>query len=404
MEFRLSSEQEMFQKSVRAFAQKVIEPQARAIDEQANGIPDDIVSGLAGLGVFGLMIPESYGGMAVAGEEVMYGVLAVSELARADLGMAVPVYALLCLGWSYMVSLRGSETLKRELLPKVASGELFLGICSTEPGGGSDVAGFRTSATRQGDRYIVNGDKVFISGVSEARQRGGGHLTLVRTTPGVGNKGMTLMYIPSSLPGITPTSFPDMGRNGLSTGGMAYQDVEVPAEYVIGAEGSGFYMLMEGFNIARTLVAAACMGAAERALEMSAAFARERVLFGAPLIKNQGISFEIAEDRARLVMLRTTLMRAAWMLDQHYKDRSFSTKELNEIVSICKLTAPPLALDVIRHAMIHHGAFGYTKECPLEMAMRGVMSYNVGAEGGLNIMKIIIAREFVGDVAVSYRS
>jgi acyl-CoA dehydrogenase len=91
------------------------------------------------------------------------------------------------------------------------------------------------------------------------------------------------------------------------------------------------------------------------------------------------------------------------MLDQHYTDGSFKTKELNEIVAICKLTAPQLALEVVKHAMVHHGAFGYTKECSLEMAMRGVMSYMVGAEGGLNIMKIIIAREFVGDVAVPYR-
>jgi len=404
MEFRLSSEQEMFQKSVRAFAEKVIAPRSRAIDEQANGIPDDIISGLAGLGIFGLTIPEAYGGMAVPGEEVTDAALAISELARADLGMAVPVYTLLCLGWSHLVSLRGSEALKRQILPELAAGKLFLGICSTEPSGGSDVANFRTTAIRRGDRYIVNGDKVFISGVSEARQRGGGHLTLVRTTPGLGHKGMTLTYIPATSPGITPTTFPDMGRNGLSTGGLAYQDVEVPTAYIIGAENRGFYMLMEGFNIARTLVAAACVGAAERALEMSAEYTQQRVLFGAPLIKNQGVSFEIAEDRAKLVMLKTTLMRAVWMLDQHYKDGSFSTKELNEIVAICKLTAPPLAMDVIRHAMIHHGAFGYTKECPLEMAMRGVMSYNVGAEGGLNIMKIIIAREFVGDVAVPYRS
>jgi acyl-CoA dehydrogenase len=194
-----------------------------------------------------------------------------------------------------------------------------------------------------------------------------------------------------------------MGRNALSTGGMAYQDVRIPASNVIGQENKGFYLLMEGFNVARTLVAAACVGAAEKALEMSAQHTTERILFGAPLIKNQGISFDIAEDRAKLVMLKTTLQRACWMLDQHYKDGSFTTKELNEIVAICKLTAPPLALDVIKHAMMHHGAFGYTKECALEMAMRGVMSYMVGAEGGLNIMKIIIAREFAGEAAVPYK-
>jgi acyl-CoA dehydrogenase len=145
------------------------------------------------------------------------------------------------------------------------------------------------------------------------------------------------------------------------------------------------------------------VGAAEKALEMSVQYTAQRKMFGAPLIKNQGISFEIAEDRAKLMMLKDSLLKATWMLDQHYKDGSFTTRELNEIVAVCKLTAPPLALDIVRHAMIHHGAFGYTKECPLEMAMRGVMSYSVGAEGGLNIMKIIIAREFAGELAVSYK-
>ena len=403
MEFRLTKEQELYQKSVRQFSEKVIAPRAREFDEKAAGIPEDIIRGMADLGIWGITIPEKYGGFTVPGEEVVYAMLTITELARADLSMAVPVYTLLCLGWSYLTAKYGSEELKQELLPKIATGEAFLGICTTEPGGGSDLANIKTTGLPGKGGYTLNGEKIYISGIAEARQRGGGHLTLFRTAPELGYKGMTLAYVPSGAPGITPTFFPDMGRNALSTGGMAYQDVFIPASYVIGQEKRGFYTLMEGFNVARTLVAAACVGAAEKALELSAIYTQQRVLFGQPLIKNQGISFDIAEDRAKLLMLKTTLLKACWMLDQHYKDGSFSAKELNEIVAVCKLTAPPLALDVVKHAMMHHGAFGYTRECPLEMAMRGVMSYMVGAEGGLNIMKIIIAREFVGDVAVPYR-
>jgi acyl-CoA dehydrogenase len=403
VEFRLTAEQELFQKSLRGFCEKTIAPRSREIDERAQGIPDEIIAAMAGLGIFGITIPEKYGGSAVPGEEIVDAMLAVSELARADLSMSIPVYTLLCLGWSYVVVKQGTEELKQEILPKIAAGKMFLGICTTEPGGGSDLANITTRGTRQGDHYVINGEKVFISGVAEALQRGGGHLTLFRTAPELGHRGMTFAYIPTRSAGITPTTIADMGRNGLSTGGMAYSDVVVPAAYVLGQENRGFYLLMEGFNVARTLVVAACVGAAEKALEMSAAYTQQRVLFGVPLIKNQGISFDIAEDRAKLVMLKNTLYKAAWMLDRHYEDGSFTTKELNEIVAICKLTAPPLALDIVKHAMIHHGAYGYSKECPLEMAMRGVMSYLVGAEGGLNIMKLIIAREFVGDVAVPYR-
>jgi acyl-CoA dehydrogenase len=403
MEFRLSTEQELFQQSIREFCEKTIAPRARELDEKAQGIPDDIISGMADLGIFGVTIPEKYGGFATPGEEVVDAMLVIKELARADLSMAIPVYTLLCLGWSYLLNLYGTEELKRELLPQVAAGKLFLGICTTEPGGGSDLANIKTTAVRQGNGYAINGEKIYISGIDEALQRGGGHITLFRTAPELGNKGMTFAYIPCNAAGVTPTTFQDMGRNALSTGGMVYQNVQIPLTNRLGDENRGFYLLMEGFNVARTMVAAACVGAAEKALEMSVQYTAQRKMFGAPLIKNQGISFEIAEDRAKLMMLKDSLLKATWMLDQHYKDGSFTTRELNEIVAVCKLTAPPLALDIVRHAMIHHGAFGYTKECPLEMAMRGVMSYSVGAEGGLNIMKIIIAREFAGELAVSYK-
>ena len=160
---------------------------------------------------------------------------------------------------------------------------------------------------------------------------------------------------------------------------------------------------MEGFNVARTLVASACLGGAEKCLELGADYVKSRVLFGKPLAKFEGISFEIAEDLAELEMLKNFLLRGAWMIDQHYKDGSFSNKEINQAIAICKLRAPRFAVETAKHAMMYHGALGYSKECPLEMCMRGLMSYVVGAEGGANIMKIIIARELMGDVAIPYK-
>jgi acyl-CoA dehydrogenase len=403
MDFRLSAEQELFQRTVREFAQRTLEPRAREIDSGHAGIPDEIIQQMADLQLFGVTIPEEYGGAAMPGEEIVYGMLTIRELARADLSMSVPVYTLLCLGWGFLLAKHGTEEAKREVLPKVASGQWFLGIATTEPGGGSDLANIKTTARCEQDRFVINGEKSYISGVSEAGLRGGGHLTLFRTDPEAGHRGMTFAYVPTRAPGISTTLLEDVGRGGLSTGGIRYQDVEIPARYVLGEVNRGFHVNMEGFNAARTLVAAACVGASERALEMSRDWVKQRVLFGRPIVKFEGVSFEIVEDRARLEMLQHYLLRAAWLIDQYYKDEGATQREINEAVSICKLTAPALCLDTVKHALMHHGAFGFTKDCPLEMAYRGVLSYLVGAEGAANIMKLIIGREFIGDEAIPYR-
>ena len=403
MDFRLSTEQSLFQRTVREFAERTLEPRAREIDTAHAGIPDEIIQEMAGLGLFGVTIPEEYGGAAMPGEEIVYAMLTIHELARADLSMSVPVYTLLCQGWGFLLARHGTEEAKREILPRVASGEWFLGIATTESGGGSDLANIKTVARHEGDRLVVNGEKTYISGAEEAASRGGGHLTLFRTDPEAGHRGMTFAYVPAATPGVSTTLLDDVGRGGLSTGVLRYQDVEIPTRYVLGELNRGFYINMEGFNAARTLVASACVGASERALEMGRDWVKERVLFGRPLAKFEGISFEIAEDRAHLEMVRHFLLRSAWMIDQHYKDGSITQREINEAVAICKVTAPPLCLDIVKHALMYHGAFGFTKDCPLEMAYRGVLSYLVGAEGGANIMRLIIGREFIGGEAIPYR-
>jgi acyl-CoA dehydrogenase len=405
MEFRLSAEQELFKRTVREFCEKNIAPIAREIDEKEQGIPDAIIEGLAELGVLGITIPAAYGGTAPEGEEITYANIAVQEIARAELSMSLPVYVLLQLGWATLVVKHGTEELKRELLPKVASGKWFLGICTTEPAGGSDIANIKTSAEQKNGKLVINGEKVYISGVREtSEQRDGGHLTLFRTDPKAAHKGMTFAYVPARAKGITPTLFDDIGRGGLSTGGFRYKDVEIPMHYVLGEVNRGFYYNMEGFDVARTLVSAACAGAAEKALEIGRDHVTQRVLFGKPLAKFEGISFEIAEDWSRVFQLKLLLQYAAWLIDTFYREPGSCThRDISQVVSMCKLEAPLLAIEVIKHAMMYLGAQGYTKDCPLGMALRGVMSYVVGAEGGANIQKLIIAREYIGDVAVPYR-
>lgn len=403
MDFRLTPEQELFKKTIREFAEEKLFPRSREIDEKAEGIPEEIIKEMVELEIFGVTIPQEYGGSASSGEEMVYATIAVHEIARGDLSMSLPVYTLLNLGWSRLVAKHGAEELKKELLPKVAAGKWFLGICTTEAGGGSDLANIKTTGDKVGSEYVINGEKTYISGVTEAIKMGGGHLTLIRTAPELGNKGMSFAYVPAQSPGISHTLFHDMGRMGLSTGGFTYKDVKIPAKYILGEVNRGFYINMEGFNVARTLVASACLGGAEKCLELGAEYVKKRVLFGKPLAKFEGIAFEIAEDLAELELVKNFLLRGAWMIDQHYKDGSFSNKEINQTIAICKLKAPLMGVDIVKHSMMYHGALGYSKETPLEMCMRGLMSYVVGAEGGANIMKIIIARELMGDVAIPYK-
>jgi acyl-CoA dehydrogenase len=403
LDFRLTPQQELFRKTVRGFCEEKIFPRSREIDEKGEIIPDEIIREMVDLGIFGVTIPEEYGGSASPGEELVYAMLAVHEIARAELSMSLPVYTLLNLGWGFLVAKHGTEELKKELLPNVASGKWFIGIATTESGGGSDLASMKTTAKKVADAYVINGEKTFISGVTEATKRGGGHLTLFRTAPELGTKGMTFAYVPVKSPGISTTLFHDMGRMGLSTGGLSYKDVKIPGKFVLGQENRGFYVNMEGFNAARVLVASACLGGAEKCLELGAEYTKRRMLFGKPLAKFEGISFEIAEDFTELELTKNMLLKGAWMIDQHYKDGSFSNKEINQTIAMCKLRAPLLGVEIVKHSMIYHGALGYSKETPMEMCMRGLMSYVVGAEGGANVMKIIIAREFMGDVAVPYR-
>jgi acyl-CoA dehydrogenase len=321
------------------------------------------------------------------------------------MSMSLPVYTLLCLGWSYLIAKYGTKQLKEEVLPKVAAGKYFTGINTTEPAGGSDIANIQTTAVQRDGKFIVNGEKAYISGVLEAFvQRDGGHVTMVRTDPKAGHKGFTFLFVPAKLPGISYTVYEDIGRMGLSTGGFVYKDVEVPEYCVLGEVNRGFYLNMEGFNLARILVSAACVGMTERALEISRDYVKQRVLFGRPLAKFEGISFEIAEDHAQLEQLKLYLQYAAWCADTLYKEPDLMTqRELSRIVSICKMTAPKLGAAIAQRCMTHLGAFGYTKDCPLGRGLRGIMSYVVGAEGGYHIQKLIVAREFIGDVAVPYR-
>lgn len=393
MDFSFNEEQELFKRSIREFCTKNISTRASEIDEKGE-IPQEVLQSMADFGLLGMTISEDYGG---SGADFTTAAIAAGEIARADISMATAVYFLVGAGWGFLMDRYGTRRAKEEILPDVTGGKKFLGIASTEASGGSDIASISTTMEKRNEGMIIHGAKSFISGVREAARLGGGYVTVVKTDAKLGHKGLSLCYLPvKDTSGVTTSIFSQMGREGISTGTIEMNNVEIPEHYLIGEWNSGFYYAMEGFNCARTLVAAACIGAAEKALESGVEYIKERQAFGVPLAKYEGIQFQLAEDYTRLESARLLVYRAAWMLDRMYAKDSISQKDVNKAVACAKLVAPTAAFDIIKDVLTWYGAYGYTREAGLERGLRGVYSYIIGAEGAQNIMKLIIGREILG--------
>jgi len=396
MDFRLSDEETAFQEAVRKFGDKVLRPHERQIDAEGR-IPDEVLAEMAHLGLLAMPVPTEYGGM---GASATLTEIAAEEVGRGDFSMATAVFFLLEAGWGHILATHGTEEAKREVLPPVCAGKAFLGIATTEPTGGSDLARMRTASRKAGDGFVLRGEKSFVSGVEEAKRLGGGHLTLSRADEG----GFRFTYVPTRTDGISTQKFENLGRMGISTGALTYQDARVPARYLLGTDGHGFDIAMEGFSVARTFVAAACIGAAERALETGMAYIRERQAFGQPLGKFEGIQFELVDLWTQVEAVKWQCRRAAWLLDTYtLRGDDSHRSEVNRAVASVKLMAPQVAFESVKRVMMWYGAAGYTKDVGLELGFRGIMSYLVGAEGGLNIMRIILGRELLGKEFVPYK-
>jgi len=389
MDFSFTEKQELFRKSVREFCNNKLAPYAAGIDENGE-IPPNVIKDMAGFGLLGITISKKYGG---SGADFTTAAIAAEEIARADISMTTAVYYLVEAGWGHLFEKYGTEEAKKEILPLVTKGDNFLGIASTEATGGSDVASTSTSMEKKNGNLILNGSKTYISGVREAAKYGGGYVTIVKTDPALGHKGLSFCYLPvKDQPGVTVHTIKQMGRGGMSNGIININNVQIPGHYQIGEWNKGFYYAMEGFNCARTLVAAACIGAAQRVLELGIGHLKERKVFGSPLAKFEGLQFQIADNYIKLESAKLLVHKAAWMLDEE----RFSNTDLNKAVAAAKLAAPSAAFDIIKEVMMWFGAYGYSREAGLERGFRGVTSYIVGAEGAQNIMRLIIAKELLG--------
>ena len=401
MDFGWTEEQEIWRRTVRDFAQKKIKPRVREIDTNKK-IPDDIIKSMAQLGLLAPTASQNYGG---AGVDWTMASIAAEELGRADISLAIPVLYLVEAAWGFIFSRYGTDKIKEEYLKKVTSGEAFCGIAVTEPEGGSDILGAaKTKAEKKGKNWLLNGEKIYISGITESSKWGGVHLTLARTDPSKGHKGFSFFAVPlKDMKNVETTLFEDMGRMGISTGGFTMNNVELPENNLIGEFNKGFYYAMEGFSAARVLIGATCVGASEAALELGIEHIKTRKAFGRPLGSFEGIQFPLAEHYCNIDAVKLQVYRAAWTMDRMYKDKKATHHDVAIAAAISKLRAPIYAFGVMNEVADWLGALGYTKEFPVEMGIRGVRSYSIDAEGTMNIMRIIIGRELLGKEFLPYK-
>ena len=402
--FEFSEEQKIFRESVREFLQKHLQPVWTTIDEE-HKIPVDLIYKMGEQGFFAIPVPEDFGGQ---GGDFVSTVIAVEEVAYHDPSMAVAVYTLLNNAWPFILYLYGTDEARLTILPEVGRGRAFFGIASTEPHGGSDVAGTRTTARKEGDKYIVNGEKIFISGVREVMEQldlGGWYLIARTGTPEQRHKGISGFALLGKkngvrTPGIEYSILNTIGRHGISTGILNLKDVEIPKSMLIGEENRGFYYAMEGFTLARITVAAANIGAARWALEQAIEWSKNRVMYEdqKPITRFQGVSFRIAEAAMELEAARLLVYKAAWMADRIYinKEPGLKPKDLNFYSASSKLKAVQTAFNTLSLTMELFGAASYVKETNIARSFLGALSYYVGAEGAQNIMRYIIAREVIG--------
>jgi len=400
MDFSWTEEQEIWRKTVHEFAQKKIKPRVREIDTNKK-IPGEIIKDMGKLGLLAPTASQKYGG---AGVDWTMAAIAAEELGRADISLAIPVLYLVEAAWGFILSRYGTEELKKEYLTKITKGEAFCGIAVTEPEGGSDILGAgKTKAEKKNKNWILKGEKIFISGITESSKWGGIHLTLARTNPETGHKGFSFFGVPlKNTKGIKTSLFEDMGRMGISTGGFVMENIELPEHHLIGEHNRGFYYAMEGFSAARVLIGATCVGASEGALELGIEHIKTRKAFGRPLGSFEGIQFPLVEHHCNIDAVKLQTYRAAWVMDKMYRDKKANHNDVAIAAAIAKLRAPIYAFNVMNEVADWLGAIGYTKEYPVEMGIRGVRSYSIGAEGTMNIMRIIISRELLGKEFLPY--
>jgi len=369
-----TAEHEAFRDTLRRFVAKEIEPFAAAWDE-AETFPRELYKAAAEVGLLGLGFPEAYGGVET---DSFYGIIAAQELARAGAGGIAASLQSHTIG-APPIAFAGNETLKRRLLPDILVGRKISALAITEPDAGSDVASLQTTARRDGDAYVVNGTKTFITSGMRADV-----VTVAVRTGGAGRGGVSLLVIEADTPGFTRTPLKKMGWWASDTATLYFGDCRVPAGNLLGAENDGFRLIMRNFNRERLGMAAGCNGYARVCLDEAAAYAKERQTFGRKLIEHQVIRHKLVDMAMRINATQAYLESTAWRVDQGE----------NPVADICLLkNQATLTMEFCaREAVQIFGGAGFMRGPKVERIYREVRVNAIGG-GAEEIMRDLAARQ-----------
>ena len=379
--------------TVRTFVDKEILPYATDL-EHKDEFPQDIVDGMAEMGLFGLMIPEEYGGL---GESLLTYALAVEELSRGWMSVSGIINTHFIV--AYLLRQHGTDEQRQSYLPRMAAGEIRGAFSMSEPGCGSDVSAIKTKAVRDGDDYVINGQKMWLTNGARA----GLVATLVKTDEGADSvyRNMTTFLVDKQ-PGFgdagngvtIPPKIEKMGYKGVETTEMVLEGTRQPVSTVLGGAeglGKGFYQMMDGIEVGRVNVAARGCGVALRAFELGIAYAQQRETFGKPIAQHQAIMFKLAEMATKVEAAHQMMVMAA---------RKKDAGQRNDLeAGMAKYLAAEYCKEVVEDSLRIHGGFGYTKEYEIERLYREAPMLLIG-EGTAEIQKMIVGRRLLEDYKV----
>jgi butyryl-CoA dehydrogenase len=376
MDFHLTEEQELFRRSVAEFVDREVVPVSARIDEEGQ-FPTGLFKKVGELGYFGVRYPEEYGG--AGGDEVMFTLLC-EELARGSLGLAASVAMQCLMGTDFIYRFGTEEQKQRLLVPAIHGGKMGV-ICMTEPDAGSDLGSIKTIAVRDGDGWVLNGQKTWVTNATRADF----FTVAAKTDPEAGFKGIDMFLVERDRPGVSVgKDIPKMGVKAQETAELILEDCRLPAENLFGEEGTGFRNLEAILAQIRTMMGALSLGLARAALEAGAQYAQERVQFGRPIAKFQAISHKLADMATELEAARWLVYRSAWLIDQGAPDM--------KAASMAKLFASEMANRLADASTRIFASYGFAMEYDVQRYFRDARLLLLGG-GTSEILRTIISRQ-----------
>ena len=383
MDFTFSEEQALLKNTIEQYAKEKLAPNYHRWD-RGETTPRELIKDAAGLGMFGLRVPEQFGG--IMADYVTCGLMA-EEVSKGDFNYSL--YIQLGLIASELLSNFAHPDIQAEWLTRHATGDAVIAFGLTEPGAGSDAANIVTKAERMGDDFVIKGEKASITfaGYADA-------CIVFARTSGDGARGISAFLVPLDAPGVTRQPYFATGERLTQRGSLFFDGVRVPSRNMIGKEGQGFYQAMIAFDFNRAIIALACVGAAQQSLDETIEYTKGREVFGRPLATFEGVAFQVAEHLTMLEAVRVLSYKCLWLKDEG--------KNHTSEAAMVKWLGPKASSEAIHACMILHGHYGYSMDSPLEQRWRDVVGLEIG-DGTPEIMKGIVAREAFGREYTSYR-